>query len=169
MISGKNLFTTREFVPYLYKGNYYGFPETQNWSALFYRTDIFETLGLEPPDTWEDIYNILPTLTNNGYDFCYNYGVGGYTPFLYQYGGDFYDKNAMVSGLNTEAAYDAFMEFANLYLQYNFVYAANFYMRFKSGEMPIGIADLTFYQRLTFPPLNLMVNGRWYRFLDTNA
>lgn len=155
----KESFYDAEFVPYLYKGNYYGFPETQNWSALFYRTDIFETLGLEPPDTWEDIYNILPTLTNNGYDFCYNYGVGGYTPFLYQYGGDFYDKNAMVSGLNTEAAYDAFMEFANLYLQYNFVYAANFYMRFKSGEMPIGIADLTFYQQLNFSAPEL--NGKW--------
>ncbi len=147
------------FVPYLYKGNYYGFPETQTWSALFYRTDIFENLGLEPPDTWEDVYNILPTLTNNGYDFCYNYAVGGYTPFLYQYGGDFYDANGMTSGLNTEAAYEAFMEYANLYLQYNFVYAANFYMRFKSGEMPVGIADLTFYQQLNYSAPEL--NGKW--------
>lgn len=155
----KESFYDAEFVPYLYQDNYYGFPETQNWSALFYRTDIFENLGIDPPDTWDDIYNILPTLTNNGYDFCYNYGVGAYTPFLYQYGGDFYDKNAMVSGLNTEAAYDAFMEFADLYLQYNFVYAANFYMRFKSGEMPIGIADLTFYQQLNYSAPEL--NGKW--------
>ncbi len=152
-------FYDAEFVPYLYKSHYYGFPETQTWSALFYRTDIFDTLGLEPPDTWDDVYNILPTLNNNGYNFCYNYAVAGYTPFLYQYGGDFYDANGMVSGLSTEQAYDGFMEYADLYLQYNFVYAANFYMRFKSGEMPIGIGDLTFYQQLNYSAPEL--NGKW--------
>ena len=147
------------FVPYLYKGDYYAFPETQNWSALFYRTDIFETLGIQPPDTWKEVYDILPTLSNSGYDFCYNYNVAGFTPFLYQYGGDFYDANAMQSALTTEDAYNAFMEFSDLYLQYNFVYAANFYMRFKSGEMPIGIADMTFYQQLNYSAPEL--NGKW--------
>ena len=147
------------FKPYLYKGDYYAFPETQNWNALFYRTDIFETLGIEPPDTWEEVYDILPTLSNSGYDFCYNYNVAGFTPFLYQYGEDFYDKNAMQSALTTEKAYEAFEEFADLYLQYNFVYAANFYMRFKSGEMPIGIADMTFYQQLNYSAPEL--NGKW--------
>ena len=147
------------FVPYLYKGDYYAFPETQNWSALFYRTDIFDSLGITPPDTWKDVYDILPALSNSGYDFCYNYGVGGYTPFLYQYGGDFYDVNGMTSALNTEAAYEGFMEFADLYLQYNFVYAANFYMRFKSGEMPIGISDMAFYQQLNYSAPEL--NGKW--------
>ena len=147
------------FMPYLYKGDYYAFPETQNWNALFYRTDIFETLGLEPPQTWDEVYNILPALSNSGYDFCYNYNVAGFTPFLYQYGADFYDANAMQSALNTEKAYEAFMEFSDLYLQYNFVYAANFYMRFKSGEMPIGIADMTFYQQLNYSAPEL--NGKW--------
>lgn len=147
------------FVPYRYKGDYYGFPETQGWSALFYRTDIFEELGIEPPDTWEEIYEILPALTNSGYNFCYNYGVPGYTPFLYQYGGDFYDPECMISALDTPEAYDSFMEFADLYLQYNFVYAANFYMRFKSGEMPVGIADLAFYQQLNYSAPELA--GKW--------
>ena len=156
---GLQSYHDQAFVPYLYKGDYYAFPETQGWSALFYRTDIFDTLGIEPPDTWEDVYNILPTLSNSGYDFCYNYSVGGYTPFLYQYGGDFYDADAMQSALNTEVAYESFMEFADLYLQYNFVYAANFYMRFKSGEMPIGIADMTFYQQLNYSAPEL--NGKW--------
>lgn len=147
------------FVPFNYLGDYYAFPETQNWNALFYRTDIFDTLGVEPPQTWDEVYDILPTLTNSGYDFCFNYGVGGFTPLLYQYGGDFYTPDAMQSALNTELAYDAFMEYSNLYLQYNFVYAANFYMRFKSGEMPIGIADLTFYQQLYYSAPEL--NGKW--------
>ncbi len=146
-------------TPFLYQGNYYGFPETQNWMALFYRTDIFEELNLDPPDTWEDVYNILPALTKDGYSFYYPYGVGNYTPFLYQHGGDFYDYNGLTSALNTNAAYDAFVEYSDLFLQYNFIYAADFYMRFKSGEMPVGIADLAFYGKLKYSAPEL--NGKW--------
>ena len=147
------------FRPFNFKDHYYAFPETQGWSALFYRTDIFEELGLTPPDTWQDVYDILPVLTNAGYDFCYDYGVGNYTPFLYQHGGQFYDDHGMSSALTSQAAYDAFIEYSNLYIQYNFVYASNFYMRFKSGEMPVGISGLGFYTQLNYAAPEL--NGKW--------
>lgn len=146
-------------TPFLYQGQYYGFPETQNWQALFYRTDIFEELNLEAPNTWEDVYNILPALTKDGYSFYFPYGVGNYTPFLYQHGGDFYDYDGLESALNTNAAYDAFNEYSDLFLQYNFIYAADFYMRFKSGEMPVGIGDLAFYGKLKYSAPEL--NGKW--------
>ena len=32
---------------------------------MFYRTDIFEELGIEPPETWEDLYRIIPVLQRN--------------------------------------------------------------------------------------------------------
>lgn len=146
-------------TPFLYQGQYYGFPETQNWQALFYRTDIFEELNLDPPDTWADVYDILPALTKDGYSFYYPYGVANYTPFLYQHGGDFYDFDGLTSALNTNAAYDAFVEYSDLFLQYNFIYAADFYMRFKSGEMPVGIGDLAFYGKLKYSAPEL--NGKW--------
>ena len=146
-------------MPFLYQGNYYGFPETQNWQALFYRTDIFEELNIEAPDTWEDVYNILPALTKDGYSFYYPYGVGNYNLFLYQHGGDFYDYDGLKSALDTDEAYNAFVEYSDLFLQYNFIYAADFYMRFKSGEMPVGVADLTFYGKLKYSAPEL--NGKW--------
>ncbi|MBE7066441.1 MAG: extracellular solute-binding protein [Ruminococcaceae bacterium] len=147
------------FVPFNFKDHYYAFPETQGWSAMFYRTDIFEELGLTPPDTWEDIYDILPVLTNAGYDFCYDFGAGNYTPFLFQHGGEYYDYHGMESALTTQAAYDAFIEYTDLYIQYNFVYASNFYMRFKSGEMPIGLSGLGFYSQLNYAAPEL--DGKW--------
>ena len=152
-------FYREELVPYLYQGHYYGFPETQNWAALFYRTDILEELDVEPPDTWEDVYNLVPILTKDGYSFYFPYGVGNYTPFLYQHGGTFYDEDGLTSRLNTEAAYEAFVEYADLYLQYNFIYAADFYMRFKNGEMPLGIGDMGFYCKLKYSAPEL--NGKW--------
>ena len=148
-----------EIIPYKYQGHYYGLPETQNWAALFYRTDILEELDVEPPDTWEDVYNLVPVLTKDGYSFYFPYGVGNYSPFLYQRGGEFYDADGLKSALNTEAAYEAFVEYANLYLQYNFIYAADFYMRFKNGEMPLGIGDMGFYCKLRYSAPEL--NGKW--------
>ena len=148
-----------EIIPYLYQGHYYGFPETQNWAALFYRTDILSDLDVEAPDTWEDVYDLVPILTKDGYSFYFPYGVGNYAPFLYQHGGEYYDKDGLASRLNTEAAYDAFVEYANLYLQYNFIYAADFYMRFKNGEMPVGVGDMGFYCKLKYSAPEL--NGKW--------
>ena len=154
-----NSFYEEELVPYLYQGKHYGFPETQNWAALFYRTDILAELDVTPPDTWEDVYNLVPILSKDGYSFFFPYGVGNYSPFLYQHGGEFYDPDGLTSRLNTEAAYEAFVEYANLYLQYNFVYAADFYMRFKNGEMPVGIGDMGFYCKLKYSAPEL--NGKW--------
>jgi len=154
-----NSFYEEELVPYLYQGKHYGFPETQNWAALFYRTDILEELDVRPPDTWEDVYNLVPVLTKDGYSFFFPYGVGNYTPFLYQHGGSFYDEDGLRSRLNTEEAYDGFVEYADLYLQYNFIYAADFYMRFKNGEMPVGIGDMGFYCKLKYSAPEL--NGKW--------
>lgn len=152
-------FYAEELIPFLYQGHYYAFPETQGWAALFYRTDILAELDLSAPDTWEDVYDMVPVLTKEGYSFYYPYGVGNYAQFLYQHGGEYYDADGLVSALNSNAAYDAFIEYANLYLQYNFIYAADFYMRFKSGEMPVGIADMGFYCKLKYSAPEL--NGKW--------
>ena len=153
------LFTEASFVVSRYRGNYYSIPEQQTWAALFYRTDIISELGIEVPDTWDDVYNILPILQENGLDFCYSYGVGNIFPFLYQNGADVYDYNGLASALDTEAAYDAFVEYANLYNKYNLPYAANFYMKFKLGDMPMGLADMGLYCQLKYSAPE--INGKW--------
>ncbi len=155
----KSSYLDGAFTPYLYRGDYYAFPETQDWSALFYRTDILEDLGLEVPNTWDDVYKMLPVLQEEGYDFSYAYNVAGYLPFLYQHGGDLYDINGLTSALNTNAAYNSFTEYADLYIKYNIPYAANFYMRFKTGDLPIGIGNLAFYSQLSYAAPEL--NGKW--------
>src|SRR5690606_28296119 len=55
-------FKSEAFVPFYYDGNYYALPDTQTWLMMFYRTDIFDQLGLTPPNTWEDLVNMIPTL-----------------------------------------------------------------------------------------------------------
>ena len=155
-----NAFVDYAFVPGLYRGLHYSFPETQNWAALFYRTDIVvDDLELPIPDTWDEVYEILPLLQENGMDFCYNYGVGNLYPFLYQNGADVYDLNGLKSALDTEIAYDAFVEYADLYNKYNVPFAANFYMKFKMGDMPIGIADMSMFCQLKYSAPE--IEGKW--------
>ncbi|MBQ3848158.1 MAG: extracellular solute-binding protein [Clostridia bacterium] len=138
------------FISYLHRGNYYAFPETQGWAAMFYRTDILDELEITPPETWEDLYRVLPRLQENNMDFYFPYGVGNYYPFLYQAGGSLYDEDGRRSALDTDAAYDAFIEYANLYIKYKLPYTASFYQRFRTGEMPLGIADLGFYCQISY-------------------
>ncbi|HEU5318313.1 MAG TPA: extracellular solute-binding protein, partial [Chloroflexota bacterium] len=72
------------------EGNW-AIPETQDFAMTFYRTDILFELGLKPPDTWDDVYDALLKLQQNGLDFYYppptgvavTEGAVGFTPFLF--------------------------------------------------------------------------------------
>src|SRR5690625_5409106 len=56
-------------LPYYYQHGYYGIPETINFKVLFYRKDILDQLDLDVPDTWDDVYEMMPTLLQNQMNF----------------------------------------------------------------------------------------------------
>lgn len=144
-----------------YKGHYYGLPETMGCSLMFYRTDVMDELGIDVNklDTWNDVYDILPILQENDMDFCYSFSVGGYWPILFQHGGDLWDKNGKTSALDTQEAYDAYLEFTNMYIKYKIPYACNFYQRFRNGDIPIGISNLGLYSQLKVAAPEIL--GKW--------
>ena len=45
-----------------WNGGLYALPETQTWFMLFCRTDILSGLGLDIPDTWDELYHVLQVL-----------------------------------------------------------------------------------------------------------
>ena len=56
-------FPNQLMIPFEYKGGVYGLPETIGFRGLFYRTDIVEELGLDIPNSWEEIFaRLLPAL-----------------------------------------------------------------------------------------------------------
>lgn len=61
-------FTEPTILPYRFQGGIYGLPEQQQFLMMFYRTDILEELGVEPPDTWEDLYQIISTIQKSNMD-----------------------------------------------------------------------------------------------------
>jgi multiple sugar transport system substrate-binding protein/raffinose/stachyose/melibiose transport system substrate-binding protein len=47
-------------------GKQYFLPSSWYWWAVYYRKDIFEQYGLQPPETWEEFLQVCETLKANG-------------------------------------------------------------------------------------------------------
>ena len=136
-------------------GGVYGLPETQVISVLFYREDILSEYGLTAPQTWQDLIGMLPTIQGN------NMSVGIPYPsiaapnqntlyaMIYQNGGKIYNEDATETLLKEEPAVLAFDFYTALYTDYGLPQEFDFISRFRSGEMPLGIADFTTYNFLT--------------------
>lgn len=144
----KNQFAPGSLMPYFYNEGYYALPETQQFKVMFYRKDIMQQLGLSIPDTWNDVYDMLPTLQQNGYNFYVP--TGDFITFLYQNGADFFTKDGMQTALSTPEAFKGFKQWTDLFNIYDLEKSVpNFYQHFRKGYMPIGIADYTTYIQLS--------------------
>ena len=116
----------------------YGLPETQNFNMMFIREDILAELDIEIPRTWDDILAAIPILQAN------NMQIGMHTEykiFLYQMGGELFADNGMRINLDSNVALTAFETMCNMFTMYGFPYTYDFSNRFRTGEMPIGIAS----------------------------
>ncbi|WP_324254114.1 extracellular solute-binding protein [Paenibacillus sp. 1001270B_150601_E10] len=133
--------------PLYYDGGYYGVPETVRFKVLFYRKDILEQLNLEVPETWDDVYTILPTLLQNHYNFYMD--PVDYTPILFQNNVDMYTSNGLKTGLDTPDAFKSYKMWTDFYnVQGLERVVQSFYNQFRRGDIPIGISDFNMYIQL---------------------
>lgn len=143
-------------VPATIDDGIYALPETMNFWVLYVRTDIFDKLGLETPDTLQDVKNILPSLQMRGMNFYYPTAgmlamrnFHGTTPLILQNGGSLYTRYAGDSNMTSEESVAGFRELTELFTIYNLPKdIPNFYQHFRNGSMPIGIADYAVYNML---------------------
>lgn len=144
-------------IPATIADGIYAVPETINFWVLYYRSDILDKLGLEVPNTMEDVKNMLPELQMRGLNFYYPTAgmvalktFHGTTPLLYQYGATLYDRTAGNTAINSDAAMKGLTELTELFTIYNLpVDVPSFYQHFRNGDMPIGIAEYNMYNLLT--------------------
>lgn len=147
-------------VPFCLGDSVYGLPEQQVFMMMFIRTDILEELGIQPPQTWDELYKLIPVLQEHGME------VGLPQPTTVQSGSDSTALNQMFTTLllqNNVPIYDAdnrlcvldrleavncFVEWSEFYTKYNFTKSYSNINRFRTGTMPIVLADYTFYNGL---------------------
>lgn len=155
----KNETYASAWTPFEYQGGTYAIPEAQSCDLLFYRTDIFESLGIEAPQTWDDFYHVLEIIQSNNLQVAWsevdatNQGnsaaISVFDKFLFQNGGEYYNAEQTKTLFDTEVAYSAFEKTVELYRVYGLSRDISFFNRFRSGEAPMGIANYTVYAQLT--------------------
>ncbi len=120
--------------------HYYGLPEVQGFPMMFVRIDVLANMDIEIPRTWEDIYMAQTILEGN------NMEIGlttDFQVFLYQGGSDLFADDGMRINLDSKAGLDAFETMCTLFTMRGFPYSYNAANRFRTGEMPILVADYT--------------------------
>ena len=151
-------FRSSALTPFYYNGGLYALPETEVFDMLFYRSDILEELGLQVPNTWEEFYSAIKVLQGNNLgvgvaeinsgNMGVSAGIGTFNKFLFQTGGTYYDEGLTTTCFETPTAQDAFTRWVELYSLYGLDRSFDFYNRFRSGEMPLGITSYTAYNQL---------------------
>ena len=142
-------------VPATYNGGIYALPETQEFSVLFYREDVLDELGLEVPQTWADLIALLPTIQGNNMSVGVPYpdittaDMSILNSLIYQHGGAIYDEDAIHTMIDNENGVAAFKLYTSLYNDYGLPTVYDFVSRFRSGEMPLGVASYSVYNTLT--------------------
>ena len=132
----------------------YGLPETQDFPVLFYRSDVLEEMGLKVPDTWEELIAELPTLQGDSLEVGIPFpdiavaDTSVLNSMIYQNGGEIYEKDAKRTVIDSEAGVAAFKQYVSLYNDYGLPTIYDFVSRFRSGQMPMGIASYATYNTL---------------------
>lgn len=147
-----NFIAESAVVPYQFEGGVYALPDTQVFSMLFYRTDVFEELGIEPPKTWEDFLYVSSIIMRSNYDVGMPYDATTssiYQTFLMQKNERFYTEDLRALNLTSATAIERFEWWTKLYTDYKFPLTYNFFNRFRLGTMPMGIVGYTYYVQLT--------------------
>lgn len=161
-------FRESAMVPFTFEDKVFALPETQTFNMMFYRKDIMKELGLDIPQTWDDVKTIMSAFSKYNMEFGMmpipsvlsggtTFGSSNSAPtqtdimfgmFLYQSGGEFYKNDGRESDLDSDIAVNAFKVWTQYYTDYTLTREFDFQTRFRIGEMPVGIADYSMYNLL---------------------
>ncbi len=138
-------FPEAAYTQFSYDGSLYALPETITYPVMFYRKDILAEIGLEVPETWDDVKVAMTVLAKNQMEFGMLPNEQLFASLLYQNGGQYYNEDGTASALDSDIAVNVFKMFCNYYTDYKLDRATSVEERFRTGESPIIIADYTTY------------------------
>lgn len=162
--------TAAQFLPaamesFYYEGGCYALPDQMSFPVMFYRKDILSELSLLVPETWEDFIALIPELQRYNMELYLDtappstlgaaLSMGNSVPIntvflsrLFQQGGELYSETGDRCLLSSEAGNAAFKWWTQFYTRHSFPREIDFVTRFRLGEVPIGVVDLSTYTRL---------------------
>ncbi len=142
-----------------YKGKVFGVPFDLTEYILYYRSDIIK----EPPRTWEELTALLTKLNKSDKGMIFDWGSLswiGYSPFLWQAGGDYYSPDYSEAIIDSPEAKIAMNFFSGLYTKHNVPKTKiPLEQGMKTGDFPLAISGNWKIDelRLSAPE----ISGRW--------
>lgn len=136
------------FIAYTYKGGIYGMPELQMYNLLYYRKDIMEDLNLNIPNTWDEFYDVTAALQGHHLEVGVPSALDSFYMLLFQNEGSVYNDDLSAVDFGTPEFVSAFSTWTDLYNLNGISLSYDFFNRFRSGQMPLGIASMTMYNQL---------------------
>jgi len=155
----------------------YALPDQMHFDVMFYRSDILEELGLEVPNTMEELLAMVPLLQSQFMDVFFTRapqptpgsegGVGAttrgvntvHTNILHQRGGSIFGSGGAYTNVATPIGLEAFDFWTELYTNHGFLLVADALTRFRIGNMPIIVADVGMFNTLTATAPE--IRGNW--------
>ena len=163
VVSSRFVETLPTFFTYL--DGVYGLPLTQVFPMMFYREDILNDIGIEPPETWDEFIEaiavlnrafleigLLPPLNPAALGSTIFEPGEPFTMLQLQTGNNFYRKDEtgmyVETNFDTESSIEAFRKWTRFYTVYQFEQTYDPFTRFRTGQMPIVIMPYPFFNQL---------------------
>lgn len=158
-----------------YQDGYYALPDQISFPVMFYRTDILTQLGLEVPDTWDEVLSMIPYFQSEGLSIYFDAGNAGtlggttssvtkqvnslYQSMLYQQDITLYRDSGAAVNFDQDDALVIFKDWTEYYTKQGLEVSINFVTRFRTGETPLAIVDYTNYNTLAVAAPEIV--GNW--------
>lgn len=161
-------FSPETVEQYTLMDSVYALPEKTDFNVMYIRTDLMDSLGLQVPETWDDMYNVLAQLQikNLQVGIVSSFTVSSTTEIsplflslLYQNGGSVYNEDGSQCILNSAVGVKTFTQFCELYTQYGMPLKIDLLTRFRTGETPVVINNISFGNELEVSAPEL--SGLW--------
>jgi len=152
---------------YVLNEGVFAVPETITFAATVYREDILGQLNIPPPETWNDIAEMMSELQRFDMSFYMPIASGiGYkwffqtSPLIYQFNGDLYRSDGLGTAINESNAVRALTFLGDLFTTYALAEQVPvFFNSFRFAQTPVGIIDAETYILLTHGAPELL--GQW--------
>ena len=115
--NGKGRFHPSALVAAGWNGGLYALPETQTWFMLFCRTDILSGLGLDIPDTWDELYHVLQVLRQRNMLVGVPRGRWVYEMLLLQRGGQVFNTDLTATDMEATCLSGAFAAWTDFFVK----------------------------------------------------
>ncbi|MHB1453071.1 MAG: extracellular solute-binding protein [Saccharofermentanales bacterium] len=150
-------FNENAIIPYRFDGGAYAIPVTEDFMMMYYRKDVFAELELEPPKTWDEFYKVLSVLQRNNMsagipnmppDSQMSTNNGIFAMLIKQMGGSYFKDDLSKTEFDSAVSVEAFKKWTGFYSKYGLPYQFDFFNRFRTGEMPVGLDSYTMFNKL---------------------